>query len=72
MYPSRHDTKTSAAIKAWRRSSHLTQSEAANALSVPLGTLQKWEHNDQQPRGLAAIALRVFLFGTRSKSSLRS
>ena len=45
------------ALKAWRSSHGLSQSQAAEHLGVPLKTLQNWEIARTKPQGFAQGAL---------------
>lgn len=54
-------------LKQWRRARGLSQSQAAPLLGVPLNTLQNWESERNQPRGLALDALLSRLNSKRSK-----
>src|SRR5713226_6310198 len=46
-----------AALKAWRSTHKLSQSQAAERLGVPLKTLQNWEIARTKPQGFAESAL---------------
>jgi DNA-binding transcriptional regulator YiaG len=46
-----------AALKAWRARKGFSQSQAAEALGVPIDTLQNWEIARTKPQGFAEAAL---------------
>jgi DNA-binding transcriptional regulator YiaG len=50
-----------AEIKSWRKRLKISQTLAAIKLKVPLRTLQHWEQERMEPRGLAREALRAKL-----------
>ncbi|MBC8012338.1 MAG: helix-turn-helix transcriptional regulator [Burkholderiales bacterium] len=54
--------KLATMIKAARERLGLSQSEAAEAWSVPLKTLQKWEQATRSPRGETLARLWPILF----------
>jgi DNA-binding transcriptional regulator YiaG len=53
--------KISTQLKRWRARRGLSQSQAAPVLGVTLKTLQNWEQQANQPRGLARSALLKML-----------
>jgi len=49
--------KLSNQIKEWRKRKGLSQSQAAKLIGVPKRTLQNWELEYREPRGLTREAL---------------
>jgi DNA-binding transcriptional regulator YiaG len=45
-------------LRNWRERNKLSQSAAALKLKLSKRTLQGWEHERHEPRGLALVALR--------------
>ena len=53
----RQDKTLGKMLRAWRAQHHLSQSHAAAVLGIPVRTLQGYEQEQRQPRGLAAGVL---------------
>ena len=49
--------KLSVRLRAWREKNDLSQSEAALRLQISKRTLQEWEQERAEPRGLASAAI---------------
>jgi DNA-binding transcriptional regulator YiaG len=49
--------KLAVRLRAWREKNDLSQSEAALRLQISKRTLQEWEQERAEPRGLASAAI---------------
>jgi len=49
--------KLSVRLRAWREKNNISQSEAALRLQISKRTLQEWEQERAEPRGLASAAI---------------
>ena len=56
---------TPAALRAWRRSSHLTQQQAADLLGVHQRSIRKWERGERQIPNMLALALEALTSATQ-------
>ncbi len=53
----------SARLRAWREKNDFSQSEAALRLQISKRTLQEWEQDRAEPRGLASPAIEKAIRG---------
>jgi DNA-binding transcriptional regulator YiaG len=53
----------SARLRAWREKNDFSQSEAALRLQISKRTLQEWEQERAEPRGLASAAIEKAIRG---------
>ncbi len=53
----------SARLRAWREKNNWSQSEAALRLQISKRTLQEWEQERAEPRGLASAAIEKAIRG---------
>jgi len=57
------DEELSARLRAWREKNDFSQSEAALRLQISKRTLQEWEQERAEPRGLASAAIEKAIRG---------
>ena len=55
--------KLSARLRGWREKNDFSQSEAAMRLQISKRTLQEWEQDRAEPRGLASAAIEKAIRG---------